>query len=150
MQKLHLSCFINAPREKVWDTMLNDATYRQWTSAFTEGSYYKGDWNEGSKIVFLGPGKDGEGEGGMVSRIKESRLHEFVSVEHLGEVHNGVEIMDGERVQSWKGALENYTFVEKDGGTDLIIEMDINESEEEFMEEAWEKGLEKLKALAEK
>lgn len=150
MQKLHLSVFINASPEKVWDTMLNDATYRQWTSAFAEGSHYKGDWQQGSKILFLGPGRDGEGECGMVSRIKECRLHEFVSIEHLGEVKNGVEILDGDIAKSWAGALENYTFNAKDGATDLVIEMDISESEEEFMEEAWEKGLVKLKAMAEK
>ena len=40
--------------------MLADDTYREWTSAFHPGSYYKGDWSEGSKILFLGPGDDGE------------------------------------------------------------------------------------------
>ncbi|MEX2593834.1 MAG: hypothetical protein WD426_13755 [Anditalea sp.] len=38
-QKLHFSKRINAPKEKVWDTMLKDETYREWTSAFTEGSH---------------------------------------------------------------------------------------------------------------
>ena len=55
MTTLHYLIFINAPKEKVWDTMLKDETYREWTKPFCEGSYYRGDWSEGSKIIFLGP-----------------------------------------------------------------------------------------------
>lgn len=73
MQKLHYSIVINAPAAKVWTTMLDDKSYRQWTEAFSPGSYYKGDWNKGSKILFLAPGE--KGESGMVSRIKENRKH---------------------------------------------------------------------------
>lgn len=149
MVKLHFSTFINAPREKVWDLMLSDTTYRDWTSVFMEGSYYKGDWQQGSKILFLAPGKDGKGEGGMVSRIVESRRPEFVSIEHLGMVEDGIEDIVSEKVKAWAGAHENYTFSEQAGGTELVIDMDVSESEQEYMQTAWEKALVKLKALAE-
>jgi uncharacterized protein YndB with AHSA1/START domain len=69
MEKLHFEILINAPRERVWDVMLADETYRDWTSAFHPGSYFKGDWSEGSKMLFLGPNEDGS-EGGMVSTIR--------------------------------------------------------------------------------
>ena len=85
MDKLKFSIVINAPKEKVWDTMLEDKTYRIWTEEFTPGSHYIGSWDEGSKILFLGPANDGK-LGGMVSRIKENKLHKFISIEHLGEV----------------------------------------------------------------
>lgn len=151
MQTIHLSTFINATREKVWDTMLADATYRDWTSAFNPGSYYQGSWEQGSKILFLGPNPDGSaGEGGMVSRIKENRLHEYLSIEHLGVVQDGVEDTSTEVAKDWAGAMENYTFLEKDGGTELVIDTDSVESMSAFMEDAWKKGLEKLKELAEK
>ncbi len=35
MSKLNFSIVIDAPKEKVWDTMLEDKTYRIWTEAFT-------------------------------------------------------------------------------------------------------------------
>jgi uncharacterized protein YndB with AHSA1/START domain len=38
MHRLAFSITINAPKEEVWRAMLEDATYRQWTSAFEEGS----------------------------------------------------------------------------------------------------------------
>ena len=89
MDKLHFSIVINATKEKVWNTMLNDDTYRKWTEAFAPGSYYKGNWNKGSKILFVGPGE--KGEMGMVSRIKENKQYEFISIEHLGIIQNGKE-----------------------------------------------------------
>ena len=60
MEKLSFSIIINAPNKKVWDTMLEDNTYRIWTEEFSPGSHYIGDWNQGSKILFLGPSNDGK------------------------------------------------------------------------------------------
>ena len=59
MEKLHTSIVINAPREKVWNTMLDDASYREWTQLFHAGSYYKGVLAQGEKILFLGPDEEG-------------------------------------------------------------------------------------------
>lgn len=52
MEKIELKTFIKAPREKVWDIMLSNATYREWTSAFNPGSYFSGSWEQGSQILF--------------------------------------------------------------------------------------------------
>lgn len=142
--------FINAPREKVWNTMLGEDTYPQWTTAFSPGSYYKGSWEEGSKITFLGPNPDGSGEGGMVSRIKENRLYEFVSIEHLGIISNGVEDTTSEEAQKWSSSYENYTFVEKDEGTEVLVDMSIMDEYKDMFDESWPKALELLKDLAEK
>jgi activator of Hsp90 ATPase-like protein len=150
MQKLHFSIVINAPKEKVWHTMLEDKTYREWTAAFNPGSHYKGDWNKGSKILFLGPDpKTGE-EGGMVSRIAENKPYEFISIEHLGIVHNGVEDTTSEEAKKWVPAFENYTFKEKDGTTEVLVDMDIDEKEAEMFNKMWPGALQKLKELAEK
>lgn len=149
MQKIHQTIFINAPREKVWKTMLEDATYREWTKAFNPTSRYEGSWDKGSKILFIGSDKDGN-EGGMVSRIAENRPHEFVSIEHLGFYNNGVEDMENEEVKKWAGAHENYTFTTKGDGTELVIDLDIVESEKVTMEDMWKKALVQLKELAER
>ena len=148
MEKLKFSIIINAPREKVWNTMLEDKNYRIWTEEFMPGSYYDGDWNKGSKILFLGPGNDGK-VGGMVSRIKDNRLYEYISIEHLGEVVDGIEDTTSDRVKDWAGALENYTFIDKNDKTELIVDMDINEEFKEMFEGMWPKALQKLKELCE-
>ncbi|MEK7628217.1 MAG: SRPBCC domain-containing protein [Patescibacteria group bacterium] len=150
MQTLHFSVHINAPVEKVWDTMLADATYRQWTAAFCPGSHYRGSWEQGSEIRFIGPNPDGSGNGGVVSCIRENRLHEFISVEHLGLIENDVEDTTSEKVKGWVGAHENYTFTAVDGGTDLQIDTDTEESFVAMFNDMWPKALHALKELAEK
>lgn len=151
MKKLHFEVEINAPRQKVWDTMLEDATYRQWTKVFNPGgSYYEGDWSEGSKMLFLGPSEDGSEIGGMVARIKENRKYEFISIEHLGMVKNGVEDTTSEEVKKWTPAFENYTFTEKDGGTKLAVDVDISEEYGDIFNGMWPKALQTLKELSEK
>lgn len=150
MQKLHFSILIHAPRAKVWDTMLGDVTYRQWTEVFNPGSYFKGSWEAGSSIQFLGPDPEGGGEGGMVSHIKENRLHEFVSIEHLGMIKNGVEDTTSEQVKKWTPAFENYTFVDKGGDTELVIGIDVPDEYKTMFEEMWPKALLKLRELTEK
>jgi uncharacterized protein YndB with AHSA1/START domain len=148
MDKLHFSIVIKAPKEKVWNTMLDDKTYRQWTEAFMPGSYYKGDWSKGSKMLFIGPGENGEG--GMVSRIKDNQKYKYISIEHLGVVNEGKEDTTSVAVKSWAGALENYTLNEKDGTTEVLVDLDTVEEYKEMFESMWPKALKKLKDLAEK
>ena len=150
MEKLRQKIFINASRARVWDVMLADDTYREWTSAFHPGSYYKGDWSEGSKILFLGPSPDGPGEGGMVSRIRENRPHEFISIEHLGIVQDGIEDTESAAAKAWAPAYENYTFADSDGGTELTIEMDIQAEQKENFEKLWADALARLKTISER
>ncbi len=149
LQKMHLTIHIRAAREKVWDVMLQDATYRDWTTAFSPGSYYVGSWEPGADIRFLGPSHEGEGESGMISRIAEIRKPEFVSIEHRGFIQNGKEDLSSDAINVWRGSRENYTFVEKDGGTELVIDIDVPENEKTQMEGMWVTALARLKELAE-
>lgn len=150
MQKMNVSTTINAPRKVVWDTMLNDKTYREWTSAFNpKGSWYEGDWSQGSTIRFLGPGEDGS-LGGMLSRIKENRPYEYFSIEHIGIIQDGKEDTTSDEVRKWTPAFENYTFKDRNGQTELLVDMDVDEAHKAMFEDRWPKALDKLKALAER
>lgn len=152
MQKSQYKIFINAPKEKVWHTMLDKETYTDWTKVFSPDSTptpYRGSWDQGSKIVFAGPGEDGKGEMGMVARIKENRPYEFLSIEHYGILKDGKEITEGPEVDAWIPAYENYTFNEKDGGTEVVVDMDQADEYKEMFDEMWPKALERLKELAE-
>lgn len=148
--RLHFTITIQAPKAKVWNTMLGDSTYRVWTEAFSAGSHYVGDWSQGSKILFLGPDPETGKVGGMVSRIKENRLHEYLSIEHLGMMIDGQEDTTSEAVKEWKGAQENYAFKDLYGATEVLIELDTSEDFKEMFEGMWPKALQKLKELAEK
>jgi hypothetical protein len=149
MKKLHYEVTIDAPVKKVWHAMLDDEPYREWTKSFSPGSYYKGDWSKGSKIVFLGPDPDTGKEAGMVSRIAENKPYEYISIEHLGIIKNGVEDTESPEAKEWAPAYENYTFKETDGKTEVLVEMDADEKHVEMFNKMWPPALQKLKEIAE-
>lgn len=149
-QKFTASIVINAPREKVWDTMLGYNTYQEWTKPFNPTSRFEGDWSEGSKILFLGTDENGGSEGGMVSQIVKNVPLEFLSIKHLGIVENGIEDTTSAKAMSWAPAYENYTLTEKDSGTEFTVEQDLDEEYIESFKEMWDQALQVLKKLAEK
>lgn len=144
MKTLHYAAIINAPRKQVWDVMLGVETFTSWTSAFAEGSYFEGWWDEGQKIHFLIPGGSG-----MVSMIARNRPYEFISIQHLGVIKDGIEDTESEAACNWVPAYENYTFSDAGTATGLKIDVDAPPDFEAFMEDAWPKALAKLKALCE-
>ena len=151
MEKLTFTTIINAPREKVWNIMLEDATYREWTKPFNAGSRYEGKWETGSEMRFIGVDENGKESGGMYSKIKEARPYEFVSIEHLGMISETGEIdTTSDAVKKWTPAFENYTFNDKDGGTELFVELDISGEWKDMLSDMWPKALAALKEIAEK
>lgn len=150
MQKLIYTITINAPKEKVRNTLINDTTYRQWTEIFGQGSHFVGSRDQGSKILFLAPGENGT-TGGMTSMIAENRPYEFISIKHLGEVANDVEDTTSDRIKSLYPAFENYTLTEHDGKTELLVELENNYDQQlkDWMNEMFPKALQKLKEIAE-
>lgn len=146
MNSMQFSITINAPSEKVWNTMLQQQTYRIWTSEFCEGSYFEGSWEQGAKIRFLGP----DGTGGMTSVIAENRPHRFISIKHLGIIKNGIDDTESTEAKAFAGAYENYTFEERSGVTELKVEMSAIPADfEQYMTDTWPKALAKLKTLCE-
>lgn len=145
LTRLTYSTTINAPKDIVWRTMLEDETYRKWTSAFQEGSYAVTDWKQGSKALFLGPDRSG-----MVSRVAEHRPNEYLSLEHQGIVNDGVEDTSSAEARKWAGGRENYTLRENDGRSTLTVDMDTADDHKKYFEDVWPKALAALKDLAER
>lgn len=135
---------INASKETVWDVLLQDETYRKWTSVFAEGSYAVCDWQEGSKAYFLTP----EGSG-LFSKVLVHKPCEMITFEHLGLMAGGKEMPENEEAKAWKGAKETYLASENDGVTTLKIEQETNEPAYDWMSETWDKALILVKELAE-
>jgi hypothetical protein len=144
VKTLHFSKEIEASRERVWDVMLTDETYRIWTEVFAAGSYFEGSWEKGAEVRFLSP----EG-GGMFAQIAESRRPEFLSIRHVGELRDGVPDTESEAVRRWAPAYENYTFLDREGTTDLRVDIDVTEDWESYMNEKWPLALERLKEICE-
>lgn len=147
--KLTFEIHIQAPVDKVYATMLDQEHYKTWTSAFNPTSHFKGSWDVGSKILFIGCDDEGN-EGGMVSRIRENIPNEFVSIEHIGLLQGDKEITSGKEIEEWAGALENYIFEKKgDNETLLKVDLDSNSEFKSYFSETYPKALEILKQLCE-
>jgi uncharacterized protein YndB with AHSA1/START domain len=140
MPHLQFVIDINAPREQVWTTLWSDATYRDWTSAFLEGSYAVSDWNEGSRIQFLDPSGSG-----MSAIIDKMVANELMSFRHVAEIKDGQE----QPPAAWSGAMETYRLAPQGDGTRLTVDLDTTDEYRDAMEQMFPRALERLKSLAE-
>lgn len=145
MKKLEFETTINAPREKVWGLLWDDASYREWTAIFSEGSRAITDWQTGSKVLFVNADNDG-----MISMIAQNTPNEYMSIKHLGMVQNGVEDLEDAKGKEWYGAMENYTLTDVNGHTHLKVDIDITEEHEDYFRESWPQAMAKIKEMAER
>jgi hypothetical protein len=139
MATLNFTTTINAPKERVWKALWDDKTYRQWTAAFMEGSYAESDWKEGSKIWFLSPNGNG-----MFGIIEKKIPNEQMTFKHLGEVKNGIE-----EPKDWDGATESYYLKERNGVTELNVELGTVSEFEQYFRDTFPKALAVLKQVCE-
>lgn len=144
MRTLKFNVTINAPREKIWNVLWEDETYRKWTSAFSEGSYALSTWKEGSRIFFLAPSGDG-----MFSEISKLVPHEYMEFRHLGMMIGGKEQPETEESKQWAGAMETYTLKSNGNSTDLTVTVQVTDEHTAYFEGAFPKALEIVRSLSE-
>jgi uncharacterized protein YndB with AHSA1/START domain len=138
--RLHYTVDIDAPRDRVWAVLWDDKTYRDWTSAFNEGSHAVSDWKEGSKIQFLDPSGSG-----MASIIEKKVPNERMTFRHIAEIKEGKEYP---APSSWANAREEYALKDNGRGTTLTVDADAADEFKETFEKAFPKALQRLKELA--
>jgi uncharacterized protein YndB with AHSA1/START domain len=141
MNRLHFSIDIAAPRDRVWSVLWEDASYRDWTSAFSPGSYAESDWTEGSRIRFL----DSSSRNGMSAVIEKKREGEFISFRHEAEIKDG----QTQPPAAWSGAHEDYTLSGTDGRTTLTVDLDAPDEYRQMFEDKFPQALQRVKKLSE-
>jgi uncharacterized protein YndB with AHSA1/START domain len=141
MKTIKLSTHINAGREKVWSVLWNDATYREWTAVFHEGSHAVSDWKQGSEVLFLGP--DGDG---MYSSIETMMEYDTMIFKHHGEVKEGFK----QPKSVWDGSRERYFLATEGNQTFLTVELDSDEAFEEYFSRTFPLALAKVKEISER
>jgi len=148
MKILQFRMDINAPVEKVYSTMIDEASFIEWISVFSPNFSYKGSWEKGKTITYISPDKNGS-LNGMISRIEENIPNELIHIQPIGILEDGVEYLEGEKVEGLEEFYEKYTFSSKDGATEVMIETAVYEELEDYFGEMWPRALEKLKAICE-
>lgn len=145
MKKLEFRIDIAASKQKVWDTMLNPETYKKWVSASWPGSYYEGTWKQGEDIKFLSPG-----HGGTLATLVEHKPYEHLLAKHIAIIDSaGKEDRKGDDAKGWIGTTEAYRFTEKNGQTELKVEINTSPDWEKMFTDGWPNALAKLKEISE-
>lgn len=145
MEHLEYKVVISAPAKKVWETMLQEETYRQWTAKSWPDAFYKGKWEKGEKIRFIGP--DGSG---TLAEIVEMKPYESVLARHIAVLNpGGVEDRTSEVAKGWIGITEGYQFAEHLGKTTLTVSIETTPEWKKMFDEGWPDALEELKKLTE-
>lgn len=151
MKTLHFSISINAPADRVYQTMLGTSDkkdYEFWTAVFHPTSTWSGSWNEGEKICFIAINDNGKKQG-LVSVITENIPASRVVIRHEGILDGEQEITEGPQVEGWKGCTEIYSFSEQNGATVVSIETETTEDYADYFGTTWNKALDKLRELVE-
>ncbi len=143
MKELQFSTEIKATKERVWDTLWRDETFRDWASVIDPETYMVGVLSEGSEVQFI----SSHGGYGVTSLVEALIVNEFLLLRHKADTQNeGID----EREKEWTGGKESYRLVEKNGLTTLTVAFDIPHSQEEYFRINYPKALARIKELAEK
>jgi hypothetical protein len=142
MKEMQFSVEINATKERVWDTLWQDETFREWASIIDPESYMVGDLKVGNEIQFISSASGY----GVTSLVEKLVAGEFLLLKHRADTQE-----DGkrEREKEWTGGQESYSLAEKDGTTTLTVVFDVPPELEEEFKASYPKALEQVKVLAE-
>lgn len=143
MKEIQCSIEINASKERVWATLWEDKTFRDWASMIDEGTYMEGEMKEGNEIQFI----SSVNGYGVTSLIEKLKPNEFVRFRHSADTK---ESGQQEREKEWTGGTESYSLTEKNGVTTLLFKTDVPQELEEIFNSRIPKALERIKTLAEK
>jgi len=140
---MQFSIEINATKEKVWNILWRDETFRQWAGIIDPGTYMIGELKEGNEIQFI----SSENGYGVTSLVEKLTANEFLQLRHHADTQDHGK---REREKEWTGGKESYSLTEKGGTTTLTAAFDVPSEMEKYFKDAYPKALEQVKVLAER
>lgn len=143
MNEMTFTIEINATKERVWDTLWEDETLRQWAEIIDPGTYMVGELKEGEEVQWI----SAENGYGVTSLVEKLTPCEYVLLRHSADTQNSGE---QERDKQWTGGAESYTLRENGGITTLTVAFDVPTELEDYFNTAYPKAMDKIKELAEK
>lgn len=142
MKEMQFSIQVQTTKEKVWNTLWQDETFRQWASIIDPQTYMVGELKEGNEVQFFSAA-NGYGVTSLVEKVVEG---EFLLLRHSADTQ---QTGKQTREKQWTGGKESYTLTEQDGTTTLTVAFDVPAELEEYFTKTYPKALERVKELAE-
>ena len=143
MKEIQFSIGMDVPKERVWATLWEDVTFRDWANIIDEGTYMKGVMKEGNEIQFISS-VSGYGVTSLIGKLNPNK---FVLFRHGADTKESGQL---EREKEWTGGTESYSLTEKNGITTLIVKIEVPQEQEETFKIRFPRALERIKTLAEK
>ncbi len=142
MKEMQFRVDIHATKERVWDTLWQHETLREWAGIIDPGTHMVGGLKEGNEVQFI----SGNGYG-VTSLVEKLATNEFLLLRHRADTQGSG---NQERKKEWTGGKESYRLAEKDGSTTLTVTFDVPENMEEYFKVNYPEALERVKVLAER
>lgn len=139
MKLLEFTTQISATPEKVWNVLFTQDSYGKWSSAMNSGTYFEGNWEEGSIMKFLD-----QKNNGMYNLVEINKENQLLRMKHIGW------IMDGElSPQGWEDSTVTYILEPNENGT--LLKAEVNSLDEfiEFFNTKYPQNFELIKNLSE-
>jgi len=143
VQEMTFYIEIQAARDKVWETLWQDETLREWAGIIDPGTYMVGDLQEGNEVQWI----SAENGYGVTSLVEKVVPNEYLLLRHSADTQDSGE---REREKQWTGGAESYVLTEKRSTTTLTVAFDVPPELEGYFNAAYPKALQKVKELAEK
>lgn len=133
---------ISATKERVWDTLWQDETFREWAGIIDPGTHMVGELKEGNEVQFISANGYG-----VTSLVEKLAANDFLLLRHHADTQD-----EGkqERKKEWTGGAESYSLAENDGTTTLTAAFDVPPELEEYFKVNYPKALGRVKVLAER
>ena len=138
MKLLEFTTQISATPEKVWNVLFTQDSYGKWSSAMNSGTYFEGNWEEGSILKFLD-----QKNNGMYNLVEINKENQLLRMKHIGW------IMDGElSPQGWEDSTVTYILEPNDNGT--LLKAEVNSLDEfiEFFNTKYPQNFELIKNIS--
>jgi uncharacterized protein YndB with AHSA1/START domain len=142
MKEMQFSVDISASKEKVWDILWRDETFRQWAGLIDPDTYMVGELIEGNTVQFI----SGDSGYGVTSLVEKVTPCEYLLLRHSADTQDEGQ---RERDDQWTGGAEIYTLTENNDVTTLTIQFDSPAELVDIMNENYPKAMTKIKELAE-
>jgi len=142
MEKIQFSIEIEAPKERIWNTLWEDKTFRDWASIIDEGLYMVGEMKGGKEVQFI----SSVSGYGVTSLVDKLIVNEFVLFKHMVDTK---ERGEQKREKEWGGGTESYILKERGDMTTLTVELDVPPEQIKTFKDRLPKALKRVKELAE-
>ncbi|AQY52105.1 hypothetical protein PWEIH_10313 [Listeria weihenstephanensis FSL R9-0317] len=131
MKHIKKEFMLDCRPEEAWELVIDRSKYEKWAAAFHEGSTYTGDMALNATVNFV----DTAGNG-LVSKVVVFEPAKEIKFSFLGEINDGKYV----EVAAFADMLEQYIFEPVGDQTKMLVDVTMDDSYYDMMNEMWDRA----------